>query len=724
MRNTTLLLISIVFSVGVSPATAVLPAATSPAADAGFKLTSPIIIPTPRTETRLQDSSWKPIKSVAIYVDDSGEEALRLAGNDLLHDLKQSFGDLAEVYTTESIEECKADIRVIVKIRNADSDDCQVPERSEAYGVFPIGQGQSWTVSLVGHDARGTLWATKTMKQLFTVDNSRVLFYPLVIRDYPYYPIRSVSIDHNKGQEGTLWTALDYKINAPYTSWFHIGTNWRNPPDWYRTMVVNYSRLLNERGLTFLQKIHPFWIIEKPAPGVAPYEKTFRLSKPEDLDSLLDVFRLSLDQGNKYVMLMFDDASQIQPPEEIAKFGSYEAIHAEVFSRFQKRLHEEYPDVDIIFLPRPYSGEPRKYLSHFKDMSDDVIMVWTGPSGNAVSLNYTKQAIAGYVDAIGHRRFVIHDNVPYQRYGLQRGIFLFDSYADGYNGLYKSCYGITATYTFRQSPLILAKGMIISDYLWNADRYNAKKTVRRVMLKLAGPKAVPSLLRFKKKYAQLVQRYPLEKEPGKLSDKEVKRYAVGKKSVARDKAILQDLKKSLVHLDSTCANPAMLTELEERYVRAEKLLFKIWSHELKVAQHKPQGNVWLDLETFSGGAGYTTYRYKCPPRFAVWAYGTGTRYAELRSNFSLTETPIAASLKMIAQCDRPENTMAIIVNGTPVYKGPCRFAVEGWGEVTYHLPNGLLREGKNSLVIQNTTNSIAQAAEWIMFSQIGLKFDE
>ena len=131
----------------------------------------------------------------------------------------------------------------------------------------------------------------------------------------------------------------------------------------------------------------------------------------------------------------------------------------------------------------------------------------------------------------------------------------------------------------------------------------------------------------------------------------------------------------------------------------------------------------LSFDNFTGGTGYKEYGYKCEPRYAVWAYGLGTAYHELSTAFRLSESPAGpAELVVDAQGHTPEVQIEVLVNGRQVYRGPCGFAAQGWGIRRFAVPAGLLREGRNTVTLRNVTNSVAMAADWIMFSSVALDF--
>jgi len=47
--------------------------------------------------------------------------------------------------------------------------------------------------------------------------------------------------------------------------------------------------------------------------------------------------------------------------------------------------------------------------------------------------------------------------------------------------------------------------------------------------------------------------------------------------------------------------------------------------------------------------------------------------------------------------------MRVSVNGTEIFSGPCRFPEHTWGRMGLNIPAGILKDGENRIVIENTT---------------------
>ena len=678
-----------------------------------------IVIPTPRAIAPVTGVGWVSATSVDLLVADA-PETVHVAAEDLGRDLTALAGASARVRTVDKLDAATSGVVLVLGVNLSVPGQAipAPPDRPEGYVIQPVRQDERWVIHLNGRDERGTLWATKTVKQLARNTGAGLELFPCRVEDWPWYPLRCSAIDFNV--EDLLWTALDYKINTPYFAWIHLQTHWRDPPDWYRKSITSIAGKLSRRGLDMLQKLHPYWV----ANNDPPHKDSIRATSDEDIEKLMDTFRLSIDAGSRIIALTYDDASRLVPPEDLERFGSVAAVHAHVFHRFVEKLKAEHPGVGLVFLPEPYSGAPKAYLSAFTDMPDDTILLWVGPSGNAVSHRYPDGDLATYRDAIGNRPFMIHDNIPYQRHGLVRGWCLFDSYADGYGNLYRHCVGMQPSYTYRPKPLInLAHGMVIAEYMWNADRYDAEEAVARAMAKVGGRAAVPHLQAFKQAYVELARRYPVEKVAKGLTEKLLMRYAASPDQLKKDLKTLGAAKQALAEVAASCPNGELVEELNARYNDLATLLGRLSEFRRPVPLYTPRATVKLSFDDFAGGTGYKKYGYHCEPRYAVWAYGLGTTYHEITTAFRLSESPAGpAALVLDAQGHTPEVLIEVLVNGEQIYRGACGFVAEGWGVKRFPVPADVLREGRNELKFRNVTSSMATAADWIMFSSVALEF--
>ena len=118
------------------------------------------------------------------------------------------------------------------------------------------------------------------------------------------------------------------------------------------------------------------------------------------------------------------------------------------------------------------------------------------------------------------------------------------------------------------------------------------------------------------------------------------------------------------------------------------------------------------------------YSYRCPPRYAVTLRRPPNKGAAAESGYTqadakgdtdrskvtitmeLKYTPTAPSFLAIEGQDddkRGTSRMSVTVNGKRIFSGLNSFPEYSWGRMGLTIPAGVLREGKNTIVIANTT---------------------
>ena len=125
-----------------------------------------------------------------------------------------------------------------------------------------------------------------------------------------------------------------------------------------------------------------------------------------------------------------------------------------------------------------------------------------------------------------------------------------------------------------------------------------------------------------------------------------------------------------------------------------------------------------------GASSPAIYSYECPPRYCVALRrplhngadadsGYAPANAQTESDKSkvtitmnLNYTPPAMSFLAIEgqDDDKPKaSRMSVTVNGTLIYSGYDRFPERTWGRMVVNIPPGVLKKGKNTIVIANIT---------------------
>lgn len=136
----------------------------------------------------------------------------------------------------------------------------------------------------------------------------------------------------------------------------------------------------------------------------------------------------------------------------------------------------------------------------------------------------------------------------------------------------------------------------------------------------------------------------------------------------------------------------------------------------------PNG-IRLSPYAFTGGGMPGIYNWKCPPRDAVAVYGRMTTDWRIRANFDWSGSG-TAKLTLIGQsCDKlavPPAPIAILLNGKTIFEGVNGCIKQGWTTRSFEVPAGILKSGKNEIVIENLYHSDSRASHWFMLSDVDI----
>ncbi|MBQ6352015.1 MAG: DUF4838 domain-containing protein, partial [Lentisphaeria bacterium] len=118
----------------------------------------------------------------------------------------------------------------------------------------------------------------------------------------------------------------------------------------------------------------------------------------------------------------------------------------------------------------------------------------------------------------------------------------------------------------------------------------------------------------------------------------------------------------------------------------------------------------------------SVYSYQCPPRYCVAlrraprdsggaagyapAGSTAIDHSKATITMNLEYTPSAPTFLAVEgqDDDKPGvSRMSVTVNGKTIFSGFNRFPERSWGRMGFTIPAGILKKGKNTIVIANTT---------------------
>lgn len=136
------------------------------------------------------------------------------------------------------------------------------------------------------------------------------------------------------------------------------------------------------------------------------------------------------------------------------------------------------------------------------------------------------------------------------------------------------------------------------------------------------------------------------------------------------------------------------------------------------------GGLRLGGDAFTGGRFFKNFSHLCPARENVMVlYSPKTPLpSHMRATFTLAEAPPAATLKIEGQgSDKdvmPEAPLRVTINGRQVYAGPCTFRRRGWSWLTIDVPAGVLRKGRNTVEIANTSDRLRMDTFWAGIAEV------
>ena len=406
----------------------------------------------------------------------------------------------------------------------------------EGYIIQTVEEKERRVVVCAGSDDLGTYWSVQSLVQLLGKREDAVLLREAFVRDWPSFRIRSfkyekwVNPDLNVAREMCAWAAR-YKFNTYNADYTWMGVDgWCSPTEEYRKQIADLCKITRSRGMSLMQFVNPYWVTSWEEDG----EKKIRISKDEDIDTLVKTFKISLDQGAERIMLCLDDCASkytrergyhITGQEDKDKFGRLEVADAHLVNELHRKIKKSHPECEIFFVPPYYNfaffhGSFRgsdaeragiEYLKYIgKHIPEDVNIVWTGPVTRSVTIR--EKDIAAYEDLV-QRKMFLWDNSVYAHHWPQCYLLdVFDSkrppnFHERTTGVHINTRGKDADDFYAKE--VWKVGLIMAaDYLWNPGAYDPEEFLRRAIVEVAGEGVTELLLNFRDKYYSIRDRYP------------------------------------------------------------------------------------------------------------------------------------------------------------------------------------------------------------------------
>ncbi len=439
------------------------------------------------------------------------------------------------------------------------------PDKAEAYCVKTLKGKDKTYLFLAGREKIGAYWAVQSVLQLLKKNKGSVHIPGVEISDWPSYKYRDLGASSNNA--GNL-AAARYKVNVIHNPWW-LPVKWYDPDKKYKARLIEQVKFAVTHGINVSQQICPYEDNKK--------HRFIRCSNEEDINTLYDAYKLSLDKGNRIIQIAFDDSarsdSTLQSEDRAFFKNSRFKARAYLVKKITERVKKDYPGTVISVTPPDpeYHGKTSPVIPYYDavGIDKDVAVVWTGPKGD-LSFSLPDEVVKEFVASLNGRRFLLHDNTLGQVYGKGGmplcGLTMFDLYADGYGKQLEKCaYGIIAMIRFnswRLPELTNIRAITTTEYMWNAENYDAETALGAAMARVAGKKAVPYLLDFKRKYIRIVKVFPeLYLDMRKIPEAQRKNYHITEKEYAQLKPALTGLKAAFEKVKSSCRSKALTQEL-------------------------------------------------------------------------------------------------------------------------------------------------------------------
>ncbi|MCQ6562402.1 family 43 glycosylhydrolase [Paenibacillus mendelii] len=245
-----------------------------------------------------------------------------------------------------------------------------VPDHKEGYAIERALAANRHIVLVTGYEAIGAYYGSTSLAQMIDSSGALTRLRVISVRDYPDMDMRiikDINTQFHVNNEGefSYSDARDWmhmlpllKINVFSLCYSHLLENgWKSPTLEYLSTVKELSNYERDKGIIqFMQEVNPGYS------GGMPTD--------EEFTTLLDLFKLSLDEGASKIMLAFDDQAYSDP-----------AKHRDLANKLQKSLSGQ-EGFYLLATPEKYNlteSTIGTYLNTFTSgLLPEIGAVWTG----------------------------------------------------------------------------------------------------------------------------------------------------------------------------------------------------------------------------------------------------------------------------------------------------------------------------------------------------------
>ncbi|MDD4818468.1 MAG: beta-N-acetylglucosaminidase domain-containing protein, partial [Victivallaceae bacterium] len=375
-----------------------------------------------------------------------------------------------------------------------------VPEDIPAQGYvikfIPGGDNGKLKVAVAGADWRGLAYGFSTFAQMLECGDDGVIYInPVDVVDYPEWPERYMSEDVAVPTDAAAWR----KLVAGKIS----GFAWQYRADWRKfggddnqKAQLAAVRKVSELGLLDVMFLIHIYVTPNTEPK-------FNLTRPEDVQMLIDKCALAAENGVSFIMICADDYTRrvggeytfFDEDEAKAFDHSIGKAHGRLMKLLAGALKPRFPELRLAMVGAPYSlhhgigtsPEMDKYVTDWAaEAPEEVFWVWTGPE--ICSPVIERKDYLAFKKLLPNHELFVWDNSnmferPMSRWNTSfypemkqdsRGIIYLNDrvFYPGWDWAY--AYTLTA-----------------NDYLWNPAGYDPARSYRAALTNLFGSGAAP-----------------------------------------------------------------------------------------------------------------------------------------------------------------------------------------------------------------------------------------
>jgi hypothetical protein len=373
---------------------------------------------------------------------------------------------------------------------------------AEGYHLY-IEEDRPSVVFLTGSEERGLLYGVNSLIQLFSLQEGDLFLRQVSILDYPSYKERISGNDEDIPAGIIPLQAVEWLSFLKFNGWA-VGQSYWWPSDWRNTPPEDLQSLSDAAQRTeklefqLLFQVHPFGRGDDP-----DLLNTIIISDPEERKIFNDLCLNMLSSGAKGILLRADDYYQLAAKDEHF-YDSIAEAHADLINSLWEEMQREFPNSRLFFCPPYYwsgafsSQDGYEYITRLSRLTDrEVIFIWTGKE--VISHLLTAEEITDYYRITG-RMPLLWDNtvlagVSRFNYPYRYALYLFQPFETEYPANHHEITkGIRFNLGFDGSERNKVANIVLADYLWNPQQFNADRSLRNSLSLVIGTDAVETAL--------------------------------------------------------------------------------------------------------------------------------------------------------------------------------------------------------------------------------------